>query len=216
MIIQSTTLDTEEKVIRIYGGTSWTKIEGRMLIGADSKYIVNSTGGSATHKILTSEMPSHTHTFSGTSVTSGNESAGHTHSVGAHSHGLNSHTHSIPSLNGTAISAGGHSHRLYGSPNTDSTNTVSFNSALVGNQYFSVGGMVEPGGEHSHSVITNASTSGKASGSTANSKSFNSGGVSAKHTHSVTAKGSNSNTGGGQAMNIMNPYKAVYIWERTA
>lgn len=61
MIVQSTTLDTEAKVIAIYGGTSWSKIEGRFLLGASSSYAVNSTGGEATHKLTISEMPSHNH-----------------------------------------------------------------------------------------------------------------------------------------------------------
>ena len=61
MIIYSSTLDTEAKVKAIYGGTSWTKIEGRFLLGTSLTYAVNSTGGEATHKLTTSEIPSHTH-----------------------------------------------------------------------------------------------------------------------------------------------------------
>ena len=64
MIVQSTTLDTEAKVIAIYGGTSWSKIEGRFLIGASSSYVINSTGGEATHTLTISEMPSHNHASS--------------------------------------------------------------------------------------------------------------------------------------------------------
>lgn len=60
-IIQSTTLDTEAKVIAIYGGTKWTKIEGRFLLGASSSYKINTSGGEATHKLTVNEMPSHTH-----------------------------------------------------------------------------------------------------------------------------------------------------------
>ena len=63
MIVQSTTLDTEAKVIAIYGGTSWSKIEGRFLLGASSSYKINSTGGEATHKLLDTEMPSHSHSL---------------------------------------------------------------------------------------------------------------------------------------------------------
>lgn len=63
MIIQSTTLDTEAKVIAIYGGTSWSKIEGRFLLGASSSYAANSTGGEAVHRLTTNEMPSHNHAF---------------------------------------------------------------------------------------------------------------------------------------------------------
>lgn len=61
MIVQSTTLDTEAKVIAIYGGASWSKIEERFLLGASSSYAVNSTGGEVTHKLTISEMPSHGH-----------------------------------------------------------------------------------------------------------------------------------------------------------
>lgn len=63
MIIQSTTLDTEAKVIAIYGGTKWTKIEGRFLLGASSSYKINTSGGEATHKLTVNEMPSHSHTL---------------------------------------------------------------------------------------------------------------------------------------------------------
>lgn len=68
MIVQSTTLDTEKKVIAIYGGTSWSKIEGRFLLGASSSYAVNTTGGEATHKLTTSEMPTHAHTYTHTKL----------------------------------------------------------------------------------------------------------------------------------------------------
>ena len=61
MIIHTTTLDTEDKVKAIYGGTSWTKIEGRFLLGQSSNYAINSTGGEATHKLTVNEMPSHNH-----------------------------------------------------------------------------------------------------------------------------------------------------------
>jgi microcystin-dependent protein len=60
-IIMSTTLNTQAKVIEQYGGTSWTKIEGRFLLGASSSYPVNATGGEATHTLTIDEMPSHTH-----------------------------------------------------------------------------------------------------------------------------------------------------------
>ena len=61
MIIHSTTLDTMAKVIAIYGGTKWVKIEGRFLLGQSSSYAINSTGGAATHTLTINEMPSHNH-----------------------------------------------------------------------------------------------------------------------------------------------------------
>lgn len=65
MVIHSTTLDTEDKVKAIYGGNAWSKIEGRMLLGASSGYPVNSTGGEATHTLTASEIPSHYHSLYG-------------------------------------------------------------------------------------------------------------------------------------------------------
>lgn len=73
-IIFSTTLDTMEKVIAVYGGTTWSKIEGRFLIGASSSYANGSTGGEASHTLTVNEMPKHAHKvhiFTGNGTTSG-------------------------------------------------------------------------------------------------------------------------------------------------
>ena len=45
---------------QLFGGT-WEKIEDKFLIGASDNYLVNSTGGEATHTLTQLEMPSHTH-----------------------------------------------------------------------------------------------------------------------------------------------------------
>lgn len=45
------------------GGT-WVRIEGRFLLGAGSGYTAGDTGGEATHKLTTNEMPQHSHSFS--------------------------------------------------------------------------------------------------------------------------------------------------------
>ena len=80
MIIHSTTLDTEAKVKAIYGGTSWSKIEGRFLLGASSSHAVNSTGGSETVTLTVQQIPSHTHTYAAsyqnTGLYSNNTSSG--------------------------------------------------------------------------------------------------------------------------------------------
>lgn len=71
MVIQSTTLNTMAKVIAIYGGTSWTKIEGRIIIGANTDFPAGSTGGS---KTLTLHAPLQT--------TNGNQFDVYTHTAG--------------------------------------------------------------------------------------------------------------------------------------
>ena len=158
MIVMSTVLDTQDKVISLYGGKTWTKIEGRFLIGADaSTYKVGNTGGSSTHTITTNEIPSH--------------------------------SHSIPALSGTANSNGAHTHSI--------------------NETFPL---------HWESSISNKSpwaTPWNQSGNIANGSAGTT--SSGSHTHTVTTTASNTGkTGSGTAMSILNPYKAVYIWERTA
>ena len=61
MIVHSTKLDTEAKVIAIYGGIKWTEIEGRFLLGQSTVYGINSIGGEAAHVLSVNEIPSHTH-----------------------------------------------------------------------------------------------------------------------------------------------------------
>lgn len=64
MIIHSTTLDTEEKVIELYGGKKWERIIGRFLLGADSNHNVNATGG-----YFDSVVPRHSHDVENNEVT---------------------------------------------------------------------------------------------------------------------------------------------------
>lgn len=56
------------------GGT-WIALKDRFLIGAGNSYAVNATGGATTHTLTVNEMPSHSHTFAGSSI--GN----HTHTI---------------------------------------------------------------------------------------------------------------------------------------
>jgi microcystin-dependent protein len=151
-VIMSTALDTEEKVIAIYGGTSWEKIEGRFLLGASSTYGVGTTGGSATHTLTVNEMPSHNH-------------GGATGAMNQHQ----THDHWVRYFNGYPVILDLH-------PGNDTIN------------YLNSRGM------------------GTYNGGTAMSTNP----VNLDHVHSIGAQG------GGQAFNIMPPYKAVYIWERTA
>ena len=46
----------------LFGG-SWTKIEGKFLLGTSSAYPSGSSGGEETHTLSVNEIPSHNHTF---------------------------------------------------------------------------------------------------------------------------------------------------------
>ena len=49
----------------LFGGTWEALDDGRVLIGANSTYPANSTGGEATHKLTVDEMPRHSHSYMG-------------------------------------------------------------------------------------------------------------------------------------------------------
>ena len=83
----------------LFGFGKWEYIEqGRVLLSQGSSYPVGSTGGSATHTLSVSEIPSHNHE----STTS--SEGGHTHTGTTSSNG--NHSHTIPLSNGTNGSGG--------------------------------------------------------------------------------------------------------------
>ena len=135
MIIQSTTLDTEGKVKAIYGGTSWSRIEGRFLLGASSAYAVNSIGGEAAHTLTTAEMPSHTHTNT------------HRHDVSEKTVNYSGdHAHHMFN-NGDASGAGNYIGKAY-------TNQVAniYSYSLVNTAYGANMGLTSTGGGHTHTL----------------------------------------------------------------
>lgn len=163
----------------LFGGT-WEQIHGRFLLGASSSHSAGSTGGEETHKLTTAEMPAHSHTFHGQAATTSGNSVGH--------------THSIPKLSGSTSTNGNHQHSI-----------PAVQAGAQGGSLTILGGggdaITGSAGNHSHSVTTNASTTGW---------------QSANHTHTVTANGYNDNSGGNVAHTNMPPYLSVYMWKRTA
>ena len=63
----------------LFGG-SWEQIKDRFLLTDGDTYTAGATGGNDSHTLTASELPSHTHSFSGTT---GTESRSHTHDFSA-------------------------------------------------------------------------------------------------------------------------------------
>lgn len=171
----------------LFGGT-WERIEGRFIMGASSAYPVGTTGGSATHTQTTAEMPSHNH--SGSTGSAG----GHSHSASTGSAG--SHSHS-----GTTDWAGSHSHNVNAEYKSGGDDGESYRIRNYGDSWANYKFTTSSDGSHTHSFSTNSAGG--------HSHSVSIGGAGA-HTHTVSI----GSTGSGQAMDILNPYYALYIWVR--
>lgn len=168
------------------GGT-WERVEGEFIMGASSAYPVGTTGGSATHTQTTAEMPSHSH-------------SGSTGSAGSHSHSASTDSAGRHSHSGTTDWAGSHTHKVQNGYQSDSsynrpegfTGTYKYQGSYLN---------TDSAGSHTHSFSTNGT------GSHTHTVSIGDAGA---HTHTVSI----GSTGSGQAMDILNPYYALYIWVR--
>ena len=168
------------------GGT-WERVEGGFIMGASSAYPVGTTGGSATHTQTTAEMPSHSH-------------SGSTGSAGSHSHSASTGSAGSHSHSGTTGWAGAHSHATT-MESYSSGDSANFYAPPSGNAWNPEKISTDSAGSHTHSFSTNST------GAHSHSVSIGDAGA---HTHTVSI----GSTGSGQAMSILNPYYALYIWVR--
>ena len=172
------------------GGT-WERVEGEFIMGASSAYPVGTTGGSATHTQTVTEMPSHSH-------------SGSTGSAGSHSHSASTDSAGWHSHSGTTDWAGSHTHDATINSNGSSTggnSGLASSSMSYGSGYYNATIKTKSAGSHTHSFSTNGT------GSHSHTVSIGDAGA---HTHTVSI----GSTGSGQAMSILNPYYALYIWVR--
>lgn len=222
---------------------TWKQITDRMIVAASDvdaetkKYKVNSTGGSESVTLDVKNLPSHSHTFTGSASVGNNSvtpSATFTGTAVNSSNQSANHSHSIPSLGGSTSASGHHKHPLINTTSMNADFTVgcidgigegysgiparsNWGSYQYGHWFtglFQAG----PGGDHSHSIATNEGATGANSTSHLHSVTAK-GSVSLSnttHTHNVSISGSNANTGDGVAHDNMPPYIVKYIWERTA
>lgn len=119
----------------LFGFGSWTKIEGRFLLGANSTYGLGSTGGAATVTLTVSQIPAHNHGASSASA------GAHTHTVTVNEAGLHAHTASSNSTGAhthtiTVASGGTHNHTATTASAGAHTHTIAVNN----------------GGEHAHTA----------------------------------------------------------------
>ena len=130
----------------LFGGT-WQQIKDKFLLSVGDSFHLGDTGGEVSHKLTTSELPSHSHTYSKSATTSGstaltvNQIPSHGHAVGydvrkngttfADSNSLmlgaggTVKAQSIPTTN--AGGGQGHTHSI--SQSTTNTNSVGGNQA---------------------------------------------------------------------------------------
>ena len=208
----------------LFGGT-WEALGGRFLIGANENYTGGDTGGSANAII-----PYHNHNFTGTTVTSGNQSANHTHSGTTGNQSAN-HTHSGTTGNQSAnhTHSGTTATAVAGSGGIRAVGTVGTNVHAGHVTGYSAGsytqinaGAAFNGSNHTHTFTTTTNSANHTHTFTTTTNSanhthtFTTGNNSGNHTHQVTAAGTISYAG--ENNNIiganMPPYLAVYMWKR--
>lgn len=235
----------------LFDGTTWERLKSRFLLGADDEENIpgtypsggmggansvsytpegtNSGGAVGDHTLTVDEIPSHNHTFTGSAVNTGNQSAGHTH---------NYTDYYATTTGGTAITAAQMAgisayadfrgvESYYGIIDSTSGNASHYTAS--GN--LSTIGLSGSGRKDTLKIAFGANNSHTHGGANTHS-TRTSEGISANHTHSVTASGSIGNKGGGGShnhgftqptftgteatINTMPPYLAVYMWKRTA
>ena len=237
----------------LFGGT-WTQLKDKFLLGLGDTGTVEDTGGASSvsytpagtnsggavgnHTLTTAEIPSHNHSFTGSAVTSGNNSVGHTHTFstgnqsGTHNHWITTggisanhwhwradHGHGAHSYALSINTSGPYTWAMLGEGG--SNDTIRWGHVMGGGGGWS--GIQDVG--HTHSGWTDNNNGNHTHSGTTD-------GISANHTHSVTAEGTIGNTGDGGAHNhgftqptfsgtaaiiaTMPPYIKVYMWKRTA
>lgn len=180
----------------LFGGT-WVQIKNCFIWAKGDNDTLNGTGGSKTVTLTEQQIPSHTHTFIGSAVTSGANNRGHTHSY--------SHTHNYTPSGKIASTSGGtdnktatessHTHGLSGTfttggaINTNNTNAKTMSGEMGYLSYNGSGGV----------VVTSPFYTGSTSKSVVNGRSYETNKpicIDVAHRHQVTLSG---NTGKGSA-----------------
>lgn len=120
----------------LFGGT-WEQLKDKFLLSAGDSYTAGDTGGAATVTLTTSQIPSHTHTFTGTAA---------------------SHTHTFTGSSATTSSNGAHTHEIYHRED----NTIGSSATRIGTSTSNNGTITSPivsAGAHTHTLTAKGSNS---------------------------------------------------------
>ena len=198
----STTLSTTAQVKEALGG-EWESYGNNMVLrGTNSKAEV--TGGNDTVTLTTDNLPSHTHSFTpagsvsssftGTAVTSGIQSANHTHT-----------------FSGTTSSNGAHTHNF-------SYTTIKVDGVGAWRPWIETGaGWGQWGPGTSDSLTSAGAHTHTYSGTTSANSANHTHSVTAAGTVSSTFTGIASNTGatgGGKSISVQDAYITVFMYKR--
>ena len=178
----------------LFGGT-WEALEqGRVLIGQGTDYAAGSTGGEKEHAITAAEMPGHTHALGGNSSFSGSTAS---KSI--------SHSHTVSALTPAEFGNWWSSNAMAG---TNSSGDCGY-PAFIGKQNENHGGW-----KYASRPDSNLASNLRDK----NWYSVSSGG--GLHSHSVSGTAilfsNTESSGSGEAVSLMQPYLAVYMWKRVA
>lgn len=188
----------------LFGGTWAVFGAGRSLVSVNSNdtdyNAAEKTGGAKTNTIAVGNLPSHTHSFSGTTT----ENGAHTHTTSGTAASAGAHTHTT---SGTAASAGAHTHNawsrsVYAGGDTYSGVTFQNGASWQANA-------IQSAGAHTHTTSGTAASAGAHTHTT-------SGTAASAGAHTHTFSGTTGATGSGTALDTRDPYITVYMWKRTA
>lgn len=153
------TCDTESKVIASYGGVHWRRVTDKF-IGACGSVLSINGGGSNSVQLTASNVPSHSHSLSGTLTTS-ETTASHTHEFFTDEQGAHTHYVSTNSDDSVIRAGGSGFGGTEGNVTTQNASVLPTSSSGMHQHH----GTTEPGGEtHTHDVTLSGSTGSTGSG----------------------------------------------------